>query len=1004
MSDKGKGQASSKDLPLRNDIHRLGDLLGETLKRLGGSKLFATEERVRALCKGLRTHHSPAVERKLKQLLHGLNLDDAIGVIRAFSVYFQLVNIAEQHHRIRRKRYYELHTPGQPQRGSLADTFRRIRKQNAQTNEAELLRNVQHVIDRLEIELVMTAHPTEAARRTLLEKHRRIADLLTAFDSQNIPPGKQEELIERLSAEVESVWQTDEVRHTQPTVLDEVNNTLYYFDTALFDSVPILFEELERRLAENFPGVKLREPSAPVRFGSWVGGDRDGNPFVTPEVTWETLRLQQRLILRKYRHAVADLSRRLSESSRLTPPTEELCESIARDARAMPQTAAEVFQRNPEEPYRQKLSFIYRRLEATLRHNQELAAALRIESPNSLISLHPSLPLSAAAADSGINENIYRTGAELWEDLRLVRDSLRSGKAAFAGRDVDRLLRQIATFDLNLARLDLRQHSGRHTEALAEITQSLAFARDYGQMNEEQRVSWLTQELSSHRPLVSPDARYSTETTETLNVFRIARRAFNEICPNAIGTYIVSMTREVSDILAVLVLAKEAGLVEGGMRNAECGIKKEFRSDPLVEGGMRNAECGIKKEFRSDPQSTIRIPHSQIPIAPLFETIDDLRRAPQVMKRLFEIPVYRRLLVAQDNVQEVMIGYSDSSKDGGILTSSWELYQAQENLWEVAREHGIELRLFHGRGGSVGRGGGPSHEAILAQPPDTVTSRIKITEQGEVVSSKYGLPEIALRSLELTTAAVVAASLPHTKRDDRRFATWKQAMERISQDAFATYRRFTRETEGFYDYFVQATPVEELQHLRIGSRPARRREGSRSLDDLRAIPWVFGWTQSRHLLPGWLAVGTALDKFSGKKKDLELLREMYSDWEFFHSTISNIEMALAKADFQIARQYAARTSDRSLGRRIFKMLAEEYRLACRVVLQITGEKRLLDKSPVLQRSISVRNPYVDPMSYLQVELLARKRAGKASAQDHERLLYAILLTINGIAAGMRNTG
>jgi phosphoenolpyruvate carboxylase len=380
------------------------------------------------------------------------------------------------------------------------------------------------------------------------------------------------------------------------------------------------------------------------------------------------------------------------------------------------------------------------------------------------------------------------------------------------------------------------------------------------------------------------------------------------------------------------------------------------------------------------------------------------------MRRLFEHPFYRRRLAAQGDLQEVMIGYSDSSKDGGILTSSWELYKAQEQLWEVAREYGVELRLFHGRGGTVGRGGGPSHEAILAQPSDTVAGRIKITEQGEVISSKYGLAEIALRSLELTTSAVIAASLPQPAQDAAKLPRWKDVMEEISAHAFAAYRRFVRETPGFYDYFVQATPVEELQYLRIGSRPAKRKPGSKSLDDLRAIPWVFGWTQSRHLLPGWMAVGTALEDFikARPRENLRLLREMYREWPFFHSTISNIEMTLAKADFQIARQYASRTLDRGLGRRIFRMLEEEYERACRVTLQITGEKRLLDQSPVLQRSIAVRNPYVDPLSFLQVELLARRRQkdGRAepSARDREKLLYATLLTINGIAAGMRNTG
>jgi phosphoenolpyruvate carboxylase len=983
----------SKNAPLRADIRRLGDLLGETLKRFGGKRLFEIEEDVRRLCKRLRSAQASGhasgnasgrttgeaaagAERELKRLLRRLSLDETIGVIRAFSVYFQLVNIAEQYHRIRRKRFYELRTPDQPQRGSLAETLRRLRRD---FSDADLL---QRVVDRLEIMPVMTAHPTEAARRTLLEKHRRIADLLANFDDENLAPRRRDELQARLAAEVESVWQTDEVRHTQPTVLDEVNHGLYYFDATLFDAAPAMLDEMERHLEENFPGVKLRDGATPLRFGSWIGGDRDGNPFVTPEITWETLRLQQRLALRKYRDSVASLSRRLSESSRFAPPTDELRESLKEDAVALPAVAAEVVARNAEEPYRQKLSYIYTRIENTLRRNRDLAPALRLTEEHTLISIRPGLPVVAALTRSDADvANVYRDGASLWEDLRLVRDSLRADKAVYAAGAVDRLMRQVAVFGLHLATLDLRQHSERHTAALSEITRALGI-RDYAQMSEDDRVEWLTRELDTPRPLVATDARYSAETTETLNVFRVARRALDEISPNSIRTYIISMTREVSDLLAVLVLAKEAGLVGRGVGNGE-------------------------RVF-----SPLPTPHSPLPISvsPLFETIEDLRRAPEIMRRLFGHPFYRRQLATQGNLQEVMIGYSDSSKDGGILTSSWELYKAQERLWEVAREHGVELRLFHGRGGTVGRGGGPSHEAILAQPPDTVAERIKITEQGEVISSKYSLAEIALRSLELTTSAVIAASLPQPTQDTGKLSQWKDVMEGISAQAFADYRRFVRETPGFYDYFVQATPVEELQYLRIGSRPAKRKSGSKSLDDLRAIPWVFGWTQSRHLLPGWLAVGTALEDFikARPRENLRLLREMYREWPFFHSTISNIEMTLAKADFQIARQYASRTLDRGLGRRIFRMLEKEYERACRVTLQITGERRLLDQSPVLQRSIAVRNPYVDPLSFLQVELLARRRQkdGKARPNDgdREKLLYATLLTINGIAAGMRNTG
>lgn len=962
---------SAADLPLRNDIRLLGDLLGKTLKRLGGTRLFDTEEQVRALCKEMRAKPSPATERRLKRLLHGLPTDDAIGVIRAFSVYFQLVNIAEQHHRMRRKRYYELHTPDQPQRGSIAATLQQLQSSNQRQPAATLRRRMQSVIDRLDIVPVMTAHPTEAARRTLLEKHRRIADLLTVADDATLPARRRQAVERDLAAEVEAIWLTDEVRHANLQVLDEVNNTLYYFETTLFDSVPTLLEELDAQLHANFPGVRLRDGAVPLRFGSWVGGDRDGNPNVTPEITWETLRLQQRLAIRKHLAAVADLSRRLSESQRFAPPGAELRASIERDKRQMPTTAAEVLWRNPEEPWRQKLSFIYRRLENTLKRNSDLAGALRIERPDQLISIRPALPIIAALT-SGHEpaEGDYQDAASLEADLRLVRDSLGNDKASLAARSVDRLLKQVTVFGLHLASLDLRQHSERHTQALTEITRGLALADDYPAMNEAARVDWLTAELATPRPLVATDASYGRDTTETLNVFRVARRALDEISKRAIRTYVISMTRHASDVLAVLVLAKQAGLVDG-----------------------TTAE-------------------SKLAVAPLFETIDDLRRSPDVMRALFDNPVYRLVLESQGNLQEVMIGYSDSSKDGGILTSSWELYKAQQRLWDVAREYGVELQLFHGRGGTVGRGGGPSHEAIRAQPAGTVASRIKITEQGEVVSSKYSLPEIAMRSLELSTAAVIAASLPGNTSTAAAAgkARWAEVMEEISGNAFDAYRGYVRDTEGFLDYFTQATPVEELQHLRIGSRPAKRKKGSKSLDDLRAIPWVFGWTQSRHLLPGWLAVGSSLEEFikrgriGNKRQRLELLREMYRHWPFFHSTIGNIEMTLAKADFQIARQYAERIPDQKLGQRIFKLLSAEFERTCQVVRQITAEKYLLQNSPVLHRSISVRNPYVDPMSYLQVELLARSRKARMPAREREKLLYALVLTINGIAAGMRNTG
>ncbi|MEP7272722.1 MAG: phosphoenolpyruvate carboxylase, partial [Acidobacteriota bacterium] len=752
MTKETRTNEPQKDAALRADIRRLGNLLGETLKRLGGEKLFATEENVRNLCKELRSADNRSAQIRLKRLLAGLSLEEAIGVIRAFSVYFQLVNIAEQHHRIRRKLYYELHTPEQPQRGSIAETFRRLAAENSGRSSKELCREMQQVIDHLEVKPVMTAHPTEAARRTLLEKHRRIAELLTDFDAAELPRRQREVLAERLAAEVESIWQTDEVRQTQPTVLDEVNNGLYYFDATLFDALPGMLKELELRLDENFPGVKLKDGAAPVRFGSWIGGDRDGNPFVTAAITWETLVLQQRRALRKYLASSGELSRRLSESIRFTGASEELTQSLAADAQRFPQIAVGARKRNPEEPYRQKLAFIYVRLETTMRRNRDLASALLIDSPNRLISIRPGLPLIATLTRSGAaSEGAYRTGADLWEDLRVLRDSLRAGQALFAAGEVNRLMQQVAAFDLHVAALDLRQHSERHTAALAEITRSFGLARDYSQMSEEERMEWLTAELESPRPLVSPESFFTIETTETLNVFRVARRALDEISPRALGTYIVSMTRNTSDLLAVLLLAKQAGLF-GAV------------PDTLDDGSAAPAS-------RS---------HHVLPVAPLFETIDDLRRAPEVMERLFANLTYREQLSMRGNLQEIMIGYSDSSKDGGILTSSWELYQAQEKLWQTARAAGVDLRLFHGRGGTVGRGGGPSHEAILAQPPGTVAGNIKITEQGEVLSSKYSLPEIALRSLELTTAAVIAASINKPADSPPRLMKWKEAMEELS--------------------------------------------------------------------------------------------------------------------------------------------------------------------------------------------------------------------------------
>ena len=934
---------AEKDLPLRADVRKLGEILGDCMKRHGGRELFETEELIRGLSKSLRRgfHRSDgrrsAPARELLALLRSLDRSKAIGVIRAFAVYFQLTNIAEQHHRIRRRRFYALETTEQPQPGSLAHLFARLARFGADA------RALLGVLERLAVEPVITAHPTEAVRRSVLEKHRRIADLLSELDRRDLPPLAREQVVHSLEKEVESIWLTDELRRYQPEVLDEVSNALYYFDDVLFDAVPDLIEELHR-VAGLVAGLALPEALAPLRFGSWVGGDRDGNPHVTAEVTWETLNRHRALVLSKYRKSVDDLGARLSESERHCPPRRRLVEALERYQEKFPDLASRVLLRNPHEPYRQMLGYVRERLGRTAVGSRE--------------------------------EGAYPSEKELYQDLSQIEESLRANGTQSASL-VTRLMRQVSTFGLHLAKLDLRQSAARHTEALSEITRELGLA-PYGKRREAERVEWLTSELSTPRPLLSSDARPSEATRETLDLFRVARRALDELSPSAIGTYVISMAKDVSDVLAVLVLAKDAGLHQ-----------------PAV--GARELVARLR-------------------VAPLFETIEDLRRAPEVLSRLFDNRAYAPVWKAQGNLQEVMVGYSDSCKDGGILTSSWELHKSQEALSKIARGHGAELVLFHGRGGSVGRGGGPSHEAILAQPRGTLRGRIKITEQGEVVSTKYGLPEIALRSLEVATSAVIEASIDFghfgdfgdevVPSVDERMARFREVMEELSQTAFSSYRSVVADTSGFSRYFLDATPVEELEHLHIGSRPARREKRSTSLSDLRAIPWVFGWTQSRHLLPGWLGVGSALDAFAKQRPrvHLALLREMHRDWRFFRSMLSNIEMALAKADFQIARHYAERLSSRG-GRAIFARLEEEYQTTRTRLLQVTEQKFLLEKTPVLRRSIELRNPYVDPMSYLQVELLARYRKARAKRpEEQEDLLYAILLTINGIASGLRNTG
>lgn len=960
-----QAQRTEKDIPLRRDIRLLGNSLGHAIQRHEGMAVFETVEWLRNNCKRLRqlqedlSHAEQAgkaeaerlreeivaLDQEITAIVDGCDLETSIDVIRAFTVYFHLVNTAEQHHRTRRRRFYEAHDLPAAQRGSLAALVDQLKRSdfNAQS--------VQQLLDTLSIELVFTAHPTEATRRSLITKAREVAALLEAHDFQaEMTPRQRANWQRDLESVVTLLWRTDAIRHVRPRPIDEIKMGVYYLDEILSTAVPETCEELERLLREAYPQEQLRVPPF-LRLGSWIGGDQDGNPNVGPQTMLEALRLQRSHLLEHYRSSLEALAAEYSQSLNHCSITDALRQSIERDAASMPEYDRELGPQTAQEPYRRKCSFIWKRLEATM----------------------ASLPTQNGAS--------YRSAQQLLADLRLVYDSLvANGESDTAQGALSMLIRQVEIFGFHFAALDVRQHSQRHEAALAEllrVTGLLADAEgDYTTLDEQARVRLLENLLRDPRVLPRQSLKLSEETRHILDTFDAIRQAQAEFGEQAITCYIISMARTVSDLLEVQFFCKEAGI-------------------------------------------------TNLPIVPLFETIDDLRSCTDVLEQAFTNPIYQQQLAACGNRQQVMLGYSDSSKDGGILTSSWELYQAQSRLAELGARYGVGITLFHGRGGAIGRGGGPIYEAILGQPPGSVNGRIRITEQGEMLSFKYGLHDIALRNLELVVSGVVEASLPPEKLKEARKqtptanpATWSEIMQQLSASAYSHYRRLIYGDPDFLRYFEQATPILELGWLNIGSRPARRSKG-RSIEELRAIPWVFSWMQSRYVLPSWYGVGSAIETYlADDPARLATLQDMYRDWPFMRAFLDNLQMTLSKADMHIARHYAQLVDNEALRQRLSTEIEQEYERTKRLVIQITGGKELLDNAPVLQRSIALRNPYVDPLSYFQVTLLRRLRAiagplmldesqeQGASEQERERarLTYAVLLTINGIAAGLRNTG
>jgi len=911
-----------KDAPLREDIRLLGRVLGDTVRGDQGEATFDLIERIRQTSVRFRRDDDRAARVELESILDALSREQTIQVVRAFSYFSHLANIAEDQHHIRRSRAH-LVAGSAPREGSLAHALAHAFERRQTPAQLAAF------FDTALISPVLTAHPTEVQRKSILNCQTDIARLLDARDRMTLTPEEHAESLDAMRRAVLTLWQTRMLRPARLSVLDEVANGLSYFDTTFLRELPRLYADLEDRLAGRDATLGGLELPAFLRVGSWIGGDRDGNPFVTAEVLERALAMQAGAALGFYLDELHVLGARLSLALGLVSASDALLALAERSPDHSPHRR--------DEPYRRAITGIYARLAAT--HE----ALLGTQPPR-----HP-----VAAAES------YASAAELVTDLDTIHRSLvANGSAALARGRLRLLRRAVRVCGFHLAPIDLRQNSDVHERVVAELLAVSQPGSDYRALDEAGRVELLLSELATPRPLASPHVRYSDETESELAIFRAARAAHRRYGAAAIANCIISKTDDVSDLLELALLLKEAGLLR---------------------------------------------PHEQaldVNIVPLFETIEDLANAPAVMDRLFALPAYMALLASRDRTQEVMLGYSDSNKDGGFLTSGWALYKAEIGLVEVFARHGVRLRLFHGRGGSVGRGGGPSYQAILAQPGGAVQGQIRLTEQGEVIAAKYGNPEVGRRNLEVLVAATLEASLLAERAPAPR-AEFLDTMQFLSDAAFRAYRGLVYDTDGFERYFWESTVISEIAELNIGSRPASRKKGTR-IEDLRAIPWVFSWSQCRLMLPGWYGFGAAVHAWLAAHPDdgLARLQAMHREWSFFATLLSNIDMVLAKTDLAIASRYAKLVKDEALREAIFGRIRSEWQGTVDALLAITGQHELLDGNPLLKRSIRNRFPYLDPLNHVQVELLHRHRDG----HDDERIRLGIHISINGIAAGLRNSG
>ncbi len=931
------------DKALRARVKLLGTLLGNVLRSQAGEHVFEAVETLRTGFISLRKKDNPRTRARLVDFINQLDAKTLSHVVRAFSIYFSLVNIAEEEYQHIQRRL-QIRTSSPLWTGSFDDTIRQLQAQNVSPEQLQTLLN------RLNYMPVFTAHPTESKRRTIMELLRRIFVTCNELDDPRLNKFQREDVVRKLENEIRQLWMTDEVRASRPDVADEISHGLHYFNKSLFDAVPTTYHYLEKAVKRYYgEQAKINVPSI-LTFGSWIGGDRDGNPNVKPETTVLALRMQTHEVLLEYVRRVRELMQWLTHSIRLCKVSDALLQSNTKDTQRFgDKPFAHKSDRFELEPYRRKLAVICYRLERN------------IEAVNHRLD---NLPLSENAADA------YRLEEELLQDLGVIRQSLIDhGDKSLANGALKDLIRLIETFGFYLVKLDIRQESTRHTEAVTEVLRSLDASLDYARMSEEERLHTLARLIRSgqcqSQVLPLGLSKYTEPTRETLQVFDVMQCMRSEVSPKAFGAYVISMTHAASHVMEVMFLAHLAGLA--GFKNGQ-------------------AYCDIR-------------------IAPLFETIEDLRHIEPVMTTLLDNGTYAELLRASGNQQEVMLGYSDSCKDGGILASSWGLFQAQKKITALGQSREIEILLFHGRGGTVGRGGGPTHEAILSQPAGTVHGQIKFTEQGEVLSFKYSNSETATYELTMGATGLIKASLHLIESRPPVDPKYLEIMEALAREGENTYRELTDRTPGFLDYFYEATPLAEIGLMNIGSRPSHRKKGDRSKSSVRAIAWVFGWAQSRHTLPAWLGIGSALEKWSqGEPARIAQLNEMYQKWPFFRALLSNTQMALFKSDGKITEMYAELCEDQARGREINKLIRDELTRTLDMVLKVTGNKTLIEENPTLALALMRRNPYLDPLNHIQVTLLQRYRRDNISEDERTQWLDPLLRSINAIAAGMRNTG